>query len=361
MKSAHLLSDFAENLSIGYPHSNAFAGQGRTLILGHRTEEEVSLWSFELASGERRELCCFRRETQPEAQLWSDVALDVDRLVTIADNAVWVIDLAAPGTPRLLYRAAGVDRIHPMPGIRRDGRKIVCALYTPEHSCALELDADTGASEILFRQSWWANHLHYCPFDPEWIGFSHEGRYYDVLDRVWGWHRHEAPAGRCLFDQMEQQLARTLYVGHERWSFHDRSVLIVAYGDSPGEPLGIYEAFTDGRPQRLVSGGDRDMHLDVSRDGRWVVVDTSGPYDLPGKGWENANQRSDILVIDRQSGERRFVAHTRITQHPSHPHPVFSPDGSRLYFNEAESDGTRNRVWCALNPFLLDLHATEIP
>jgi Tol biopolymer transport system component len=173
------------------------------------------------------------------------------------------------------------------------------------------------------------------------------------MDRVWGWHPQYAPDGACFFNQMPNDSERPLYAGHERWSFHDRSVLAIAYGDSPGRPRGVYESFVDGRPQRLISEGDRDMHLDVSRDGRWVVVDTSGAHDLPGKGWENADCISDILFIDRQSGERRFAARSSITKHPSHPHPVFSPDGSRVYFNEGERDGTRNRVWWALNPFVV--------
>lgn len=356
METAFLISDYAENFALGYPHTNSFAGQGRALILSQRTDEEVSLWSFDLASGKRRELCRFQREPQPESMLWSDVALDADRLVTVADNAVWLIDLTTPDAkPRLLGRPDGGDRLHSIPGIRRDGRKVVCALYRQgdrSRSCAWQLDVETGAGEVLFEQPWWVDHLHYCPFDPGWIGFSHEGFYAEVSDRVWGWHRQEAPVGRCVFDQHWDLAGRRLCVGHERWSFHDRSVVIVAYGDSPGEGLGIYEAFPDGRPQRLVSEGKRDMHLDISRDGRWVVVDTSGPSDLPGKGWANAKERSDILMIDRRTGERRFLAHTRITKHPSHPHPVFSPDGSGVYFNEAEPGGTRNRVWCAPNPFL---------
>ncbi len=163
----------------------------------------------------------------------------------------------------------------------------------------------------------------------------------------------ERSTGRSLlFDQFAHDPQRVLYAGHERWSFHDRSVLIVAYGEGPARPRGIYEAFTDGRPQRLVSEGDRDMHLDVSRDGRWVVVDTSGAFDAPGKGWEDSRAISDILVIDRLTGERRYVARTRIMNHPSHPHPVFSPDGRHIYYNEANEKGDLNRVWRAENPFI---------
>ena len=127
---------------------------------------------------------------------------------------------------------------------------------------------------------------------------------------------------------------------------------MVAYGVSPAGPRGLYEVFADDRPARLISPGERDYHCDVSRDGRWAVVDTTGPHDAPGCGWENALDICDILIVDMKTGRREFLARSRQYKfHPRHPHPVFSPDGSTIFYNEAESGGDHNRIMEVLNPW----------
>ena len=347
----HLISDFPDNLSLTYPHNNSFADAGESMVLGWRSDREVGLVKCD-ADGKRRELCRFEREPQLEKLLWSDTALDANITVTIANNQIWTFDHRKDSKPCLVFKAPATHRLHSLPAIRADGQKIICSIHGDGHHSALLLDLTTGERRVLFKKTWFANHFHFCPHDPEWIGFSHEGNCAEIMDRVWGWHPKEAPEGKCFFEQWASFPDRVLYVGHERWSFHDRSVLIVAYGDGPGRPRGIYEAFVDGRPQRLIGEADRDFHLDVSRDGRWIAIDTTGAHDAPGKGWDNAWPITDILVMDRATGERRFVARSRLDKHPSHAHPIFSVDGGHVYFNEASEDGLRNRVWRADNPFL---------
>jgi hypothetical protein len=121
-------------------------------------------------------------------------------------------------------------------------------------------------------------------------------------------------------------------------SRHDRSVLAIAYGVSPEGPRGLYEVFFSGRPARLISQGDRDWHCNLSPDGGWAVVDTTGPHDLPGRGWENAEGRSDVLLVEMATGRRELLAHTTLTKHPWHPHPVFTPDGRGVVYSEARGD-----------------------
>lgn len=346
-----LISEFADNLHLTYPHNNSFADAGQSLILGWRSDTEVGLVKCD-SSGNRRELCRFDLERQLEKLLWCDTALDANITVTIANNQIWIFDHNHDSKPRLVYEAPATARLHSIPAIRADGQKIICSLCENDCHFALLIDLETGGQRVLFEKTWFANHFHFCPHDPAWIGFSHEGNCALIMDRVWAWHAKEAPEGKCFFEQFASTPDRLLYVGHERWSFHDRSVFIVAYGDGPGAPRGIYEAFVDGRPQRLIGEGDRDFHLDVSRDGRWIVIDTTGIHDAPGKGWENAWPVTDILMMDRATGERRFVARSRLSKHPSHAHPVFSVDGRHVYFNEASEDGLKNRIWRAANPFL---------
>jgi hypothetical protein len=214
-----------------------------------------------------------------------------------------------------------------------------------------EVDTATGEASLIIEKSWWANHYHYCPHDEAWIGFCCEGETTTVPQRVWGYHAELAPAGKPLLDQHWETPGERMCVGHERWCFHDRSVVAVAYGQSAPGFGGIYEAFVDGRPSRQIGVSGRDWHVNVSRDGRWAVVDTTGPHDAPGRSWESAAQVSDVLVMDMTTGARQFVARSRQYRHPSHPHPIFSPDGQWIFYNEADEALSRNRVMRVRNPW----------
>ena len=198
--------------------------------------------------------------------------------------------------------------------------------------------------------------MHFCPHDDGWIGFCREGATETVFDRVWGWHALHAPEGCVLFDQRSEEPGNLLCVGHERWCFHDTSALVVAYGVSPGGPRGLYELYADNRPQRLVSQGDRDWHCSPSQDGRWAVVDTSGPHDAPGRGWENSAANgirvSDILIIDMASGERRCLAR-HVAWGGEHPHPIFCPDGAEIFYNERDLATDKNHIMRVSNPWCL--------
>jgi hypothetical protein len=345
--SCESLTDFSENLHLGYPHGNGFADGGNSLILGHLDQDAASIWKFDLVAGTKQRLS--RSFTK---DLEFDVAFDANFLVAIAGNTVWRMGLDRFDDIVPIFHAPEGGSLHPLPSITRQGDRMVCGLYFPNRYICLGIDPKTGENTLYFEKPWFANHFHFCPYDEEWIGFAHEGKAEEISDRVWGWHSSSAPEGRCLFDQKTSSVEQKLFVGHERWTFHDRSVLIVGYGVSPGTPRGIYEAFADGRDAVLISEGNRDFHLNVSQDGRWIVVDTTGPHDLPGRGWENADWISDILLIERSTGKRTFLARSRINTHPSHAHPVFSPDGRWIYFNETDSSRKSNRINRVAHPFL---------
>lgn len=347
------LTEFPHNDYLAYPHCNGFLGSGDTLILGRLGLNDVSLVRHEIQTGKQSVLCTFSHGIEPDKRLWFEVAEKNNLLVTISQNAIWLYDLNTPGSCRKLYSGTDEWRLHPLPGISIDGSRVLAVIQSPSgHSKGLQIDVKSGTPEILFEKPWLADHVHFCPHDETWIGFSHEGACATIPDRVWGWHREAAPEAKCFFDQHPNDPPRCLYAGHERWCYRDTSALVVAYGDGPGTPRGIYETFTDGRPTQLVSEGNRDWHVNGSRDGKWAVADTTGPHDLPGKGWEKAEGRSSVLLIDMKTGARTFLSASRIGQGHAHPHPVFSPDGRSIFFNESNADGTLNRVCKVENPLV---------
>lgn len=86
-------------------------------------------------------------------------------------------------------------------------------------------------------------------------------------------------------------------------------------------------------------------HPSFSPDGRLFTTDTQtdrGPYDGPKGSW-------GVVVGDVRTGESVMLHRFDNSQgarswRVSHPHPVFSPDGRRVYFNVSDGPWTRLHV-----------------
>ena len=337
-----------------YPHANGFADGGRSLVLGRVEGKMTSLWKVPLDGGAAVKVCEFDTTAEAEPLLWFDVALTANRLFTVAQGALWSFDLNLPSSAGEMICRPPLAISYGLCSVTADGARVVLPLRDGEFFVAYEIDTATGRGRELFRKDWWVGHLHYCPHDESWIGFCHEGKCEVTADRVWGWHQTLAPEGRCLFDQRWEDAERRLFTGHERWCFHQTGALTVAYGVSDGKPRGVYEV-TPGNPAgRLVSEGDRHLHVSPSHCGRWAVIDTCGPHDMPGRGWENAGTVSDIILLDMADGRQQWLTRSRLSSHPWHVHPVFSPDGKSVFFNEAAAQGRGGRVMRIANPWFIE-------
>jgi len=352
---AKTFTEFAANRYLGYPHSNGFADDGASVVLGQIEETTVSLWKMHRASKEQTLLGRFPIDKKPPNKLiWFDVARDANRMIASVNQSILLFDLNKSALPLEVFQAPRDWVLDQLLSITADGQRMVISMRHGMQQLyrGLLVDLQSGQIRTIVERPWYANHFHFSPFDPDWIGYAHEGPTEKIPDRTWVWHAEKAPQGKCVFDQASDDPQLKLCVGHERWTHHDVSAVTIAYGVSPVGPRGLYEVFADDRPARLVSAGDRDFHCDITRDGRWAVLDTTGPHDAPGKGWDNAADVSDIFIVDMKTGRRQFLARSHLNLHPRHAHPVFSPDGATIYYNEAESGGERNRVMEVPNPWI---------
>ncbi|MEE1770914.1 oligogalacturonate lyase family protein [Streptomyces sp. JV185] len=324
-----------------YPHTNGFHADGERLVL---TRYAPATGATGLVS------ICWRGEdratrllyeaspstTGAEQMLWPDVALAAERVAWVRNGALHILDLDS-GAPERLYTAAPGHTLQNLCSLTASGDRVV-VMEHPEGREApvtcLEVSVATGRAVELFGRGWFANHPAHSPHDEAWLTFAHEGPAREVPDRMWARHPAQVPEGRCVFEQATER--GTLAVGHERWMFHDLGAVVCAYGESEAGPRGLYAVHPDGRAPRLVSAGDRDWHCDISRDGRRAVVDTSGPFDAPGRGWQNAGQVSDVVLVDIATGARTPLARTAADRHPRHPHPVFTPDGTAVLHNHGD-------------------------
>lgn len=311
----------ATGAHLTYPHANGFHDDRLVLTRftpGIGATALVSVgWP---APAEERLVATIAPRRDGEVRpLYPDVARD-------AGTTVWVWDdvLYADGEP--VHSGAALQGLV---SITADGRSVVFA----QEGTFLRLDLASGRVTELFTKPWFANHPHLSPYDETWLAFSHEGPADQVSDRVWAWHDGET---RCVLDQHALADSGFVEVGHERWLFHDLGAAVVGYGQSAAGPRGLYFAYPDGRAPVLISAHDRYWHCDVSRDGRLATVDTTGPADLPGRGWQDAGGRSDVLLIEVATGKAVRLARTHATTHPNHPHPVFAPDGDAVLFNHTD-------------------------
>jgi len=319
-----------------YPHSNGFAPDGR-LVVGDAWRPALHL--VDLASGASSELIDLGHLVDDEI-LWFDVALRAPLLVTARAGHLLLVTLDR-GESRVLHRSTADASLDHLVAITPDGTLVAAIEHRPHDHRLLLIDTSAGRVTEQLRVPWLANHVQFSPADPDWIGFSHEGPADRIADRVHAFHPRLAREGGDLTDQraLSAVPAHALQLGHERWMFHRPGAIAVAYGDGP-DPRGLWELPVD-RPARLISAGPRDWHCNISRDGSRAVVDTTGRATLPGHGWSQAEEESSIVVIDIATGERTIVAHTRFQAHPFHPHPAFTPDGTRIVHNHITADGRR--------------------
>ncbi|MFJ1614697.1 oligogalacturonate lyase family protein [Streptomyces sp. NPDC088251] len=324
-----------------YPHANGFHAGGERVVLTRHSPVTgaIGLTSVRWRGEERaaRALCELPPSTSgPEQLLWPDVALAAERAAWVWNGALHVLDLDSGASERL-YTAAPGHTLQNLCSLTGAGDRVVVMEHPEGRETAvtcLEISVSTGKTDELFGKPWFANHPAHSPHDESWLTFAHEGPSQEIPDRIWARHPTRGPEGRCVFDQATER--GTLAVGHERWMFHDLGAVVCAYGESEAGPRGLYTLYPDGRAARLVSEGDRDWHCDISRDGRLAVVDTTGPLDAPGRGWQNAGQVSDVVLVDVATGARTPLARTEADRHPRHPHPVFTPDGTAVLYNHGD-------------------------
>ncbi len=346
-----------EGTYTAYPHCNSFVSGSPKLIVGRLNAIPAGnrLLSVDLET--------FAVETLPQlpkspddydlTDICFDVALKCPRIAALSSGSAWILDLSGNSDWRKVYTPPDAVKLQDLPSISPDGRRLLIGETRPDCYAAVEIDLDTQQARTLFTQTWYANHFHYCPHDPSWIGFSHEGPTATTLDRCWAWHAQLAPLGRCVFDQFSipNGSSHPLNAGHERWSFHNTSAYVVAYAVSPGSPRGIYEIFADERPHRLLRESNTAWHCNMDATGRIAVIDTSAPWDpLPATGAdyqagvsahlkadkERTPNISDVVLLDLVTGEDLLVARVTRTRHPWHPHPALSPNARWIIYNDAD-------------------------
>ncbi|MEE1736563.1 hypothetical protein [Streptomyces sp. BE147] len=330
------LSSFDQRRYFTYPTHNGFADADR-IVLGQRETGGTSLWEVHLRTGEQRFLARFATPASDRNPfVWWNI--HSGRLVTCAENAIWLIDLADPAPVKLYSPPPGralsvVVNLHPA------GDRVLCSHYpapiTAGPTKAVEIGLTDGSVKEVFSGDVMATHFQYSAHDPEWIGYALGG---NIL--AWAVHPVHAPKGRMIWDQA----AAGVPVGtHPVWNSRAATgCLAVAIG---GRASGLWMVHPDDRPDRLLAPGPSGPngaynHCDLTADGRWAVTDTNG------RNGSALGQAGAVALVDLTGVHppRTLGPAGWGSAHPGHPHPAFSPDGRMVAYTDTEAATDRTRV-----------------
>lgn len=330
-----------ENTYYTYPHSNGFLPNGACVLASPATNPGnpgLDYVSFDFNTGDSSVITHIR-----DSRMY--YAIDRNGVMAVPrKHGVFLIDMKRKNDPpKQLFDDPGWT-LHADCDISADGKKIVVSLTrddAPNTHRVSVIDVSSGQVETIMQTDWVIDHAHFSPFDPSWIALAN-GEPKTYL-RLWVWNRPQAPNGRMLFKQAQPD-GKVFNIGHERAMFNKRAMLVIAFGsNSSAGPCGLYEVGFDGAV-RLVSESMRDLHCNVSVDGRWAVISLQGTHDSLmqriSSAWLDQGAGyglSDVMVVNLATGARQFLYRgtNAAKGQPYEVQPTISPDGKWVLLKDA--------------------------
>jgi len=208
--------------------------------------------------------------------------------------------------------------------------------YRRPASVVMRVRTDGSGAEALWGEREWISHVSVSPTDPDIVVFCHEGPWH-LVQRL--------SVVRASTHEVWPLLVQRPYLdrsGHEYFTASGRLVTQWSTRETPSSPQWTYyNALVDPSGENLEMyryDGAQPTHMQTSPDESLFVGDGCNLPDVSdGRG---------MMALIRHEGDRAILQPlcrhdtSWLTQH-SHPHPVFSPDGSSVLFN-SDREGRSN-------------------
>ena len=197
-------------------------------------------------------------------------------------------------------------------------------------STIMRVDAATGkAEEVFCKEKFWINHVHVNPHNSDLILFCHE--YSSLPDRMWVLN---VPDGQ--YTPIPGQGTDEWYQ-HEFWSHDGQRVCF--HGGSARDATQGFCGWCDSAGASYIkayhyTSGRAYAHYNLHPDGQTMVTDGEArPGCISKVHLRDGHQVFEILC--------RHDSYTFGDDQRCHPHPSFTPDGSRVIFTSNRT-GTSN-------------------
>lgn len=328
------------NTYFTYPHSNGFLPDGRAVLASPpKTGPGLDFIAFDPRTASVEHLAYVR-----DTRMYYSIAENGLMLVSQKEGAA-VVDLGAknPQPRTILHEPNWITSADN--DISPDGKWALLTrsrYVAPQNYRCDMVEIANGRIKNIAAPGWPMDHAHFSPYDPSWIAYCANRNGRDP-QRMWVWNEERAPRGRNIFRQ-QQLSGKFFHIGHERAMFHKPAMLVVAYGTSSATPRGLYEVDFNGNV-RLVSDSNRDLHCNISRDGRWAVVSLQGKYD-PGNARPQSNWLTsggnfgylDVMIVNMQTGKRIFLYRgtSSTAGQPYGVQPSISPDARWVVIKDSK-------------------------
>lgn len=266
-----------------------------------------------------------------ENGIWPEFMVRGENLYHVEKNAIRVTSLKEKTTVTLW------ETPYPLGGpvyITNDEMYgSVCWKYEDNSFSVGRVNLKTGIQEEFCRKSfpWPYTDVSHCmvnPRNPDQIFFCHEGDCNYITNRLWLVDKKTGIAKNIFHQKIDSDGGNGEACGHECWSADGKGLYFIKYISATIPPRGVwYYDIAAGEARPVASGGEY-WHVGVSPDGNHLAADTQ----VPGS-------ESDVVLISQASGREIPLVRAKTNwRHPTHPHPVFSPDGKKVCFtmlNEA--------------------------
>lgn len=321
-----LIEENSGHAAHSYVTASCFDGNDAIITARMRRQDDF------LCSYVRTDLRTGEEKTIFEGGRWPGYLVWNHKLYQFLENRLLETDISTGKTAELFRGEYKLDEI---PSITKDGRFLSLSWRNEDRSTsACLLEKETGKCEEIIRKKFpapydWINHCMVNPTDPGTYFFCHEGDCCYVTNRMWIADTKEKKAEVFFRQKMDRDMGNGECCGHEMWSPDGKGMYFIKYISSTILPKGVWYIDLATREAKCIADGYPYWHVGVSPDGIHLAADTQEP----GQNY------SDIILINRlQKTETRLLRVPITGVHPCHPHPVFSPDGSKICFtmlNEA--------------------------
>ncbi len=282
-----------------------------------------------------------------DVRFFAQVLSEKNILYYTSGDRIYSYDINKKEKKIVWEKKSGGYHIQEIPTITRDGRYL-CVFWGTEISYAPNhigiLDTETGEMKTYLNQKWvddnlygpdpcFVGHVIINPVDPTIVQFLHGGGNH-VEDRMWFL---DTKTGKTwIAPDMSKKFSYDFaeHCVHWVWSFDGKKVYYCRMTTLVGAQTGVvyYDFENQDETVHLVDDSYAYAHAVPSCDDTMLVGDTH-------RTSTDGSYKSDVVLYDKVSGFPRLLAYNNCWQnHPCHSHPVFSVDGTTVFYNTSDEE-----------------------